>query len=259
MAVDLKAGLAKKIGPLPAWGWAVAIGGGLLVWKFAKGGGGGGGSSSVIGGGGDAETPTGVNPGGSGGGAFDTLPIPGTIGGGGGTSSPIPIGGYGNLGGIGGGGKVIPILPMPIGVGGYGIIGSNGAIAPLLTGPPAIRKKSITQQASTPIATAAKASSGALQSARKPSGAEFVTVPRKPINRAAAAATGIVKKTAAAARKPSGSTIVAIPTKAVTKAAGAARATPKMARRATSIKPRKIPAPKAISASVQRRGAIALD
>lgn len=37
---DVKAGLTKKIGPLPVWGYGVAVTGGLLGWRLLKGGGG---------------------------------------------------------------------------------------------------------------------------------------------------------------------------------------------------------------------------
>ena len=66
-AVDPKEALTRKLGPLPAWGWGVAIGGAILVAKLLRGGGsstpnagytpttsGGGG---LVGTGGDA-TPT---------------------------------------------------------------------------------------------------------------------------------------------------------------------------------------------------------
>lgn len=36
---DIKAGLTKKVGPLPVWGYGVAVTGGLLGWKLLKGGG----------------------------------------------------------------------------------------------------------------------------------------------------------------------------------------------------------------------------
>jgi hypothetical protein len=39
--------LTRKIGPLPAWGWGVAVGGALLVFTKLRGGGGGGGGASV--------------------------------------------------------------------------------------------------------------------------------------------------------------------------------------------------------------------
>lgn len=69
-AVDPKEALTRKLGPLPAWGWGVAIGGAILVAKLIRGGGssstpnagytptvsGGGG---MVGTGGDA-TPTDV-------------------------------------------------------------------------------------------------------------------------------------------------------------------------------------------------------
>jgi hypothetical protein len=38
MAVDIGQALGRKIGPLPAWGWGVALGGGILVWRFVSGG-----------------------------------------------------------------------------------------------------------------------------------------------------------------------------------------------------------------------------
>jgi hypothetical protein len=256
MAVDLKAGLAKKIGPLPAWGWAVAIGGGLLVWKFAKGGGGGG-SSSVIGGGGDADTPTGVNPGASGDGAFSVIPTPGTIGG---SVSPLPIPienpinrginpeeGW-NLGGTRSGPIAGPYIPSP----------NVGPIAPLGNLTNIVRvPKSFGGIDGANIKRVPKAVQTSVErrgTAAMNAGDPLATM--KPINRASKAATSVVKQaTAAAARRPSGDTVVAIPTKAVAKAASAAKAAPKMARkRATSVKP-KVPAPKAVSASVQRRGA----
>ncbi len=36
--MDLREALTRKIGPLPAWGWGVAIGGGLLAIKLVRGG-----------------------------------------------------------------------------------------------------------------------------------------------------------------------------------------------------------------------------
>lgn len=39
--VDVQGALTRKIGPLPAWGWGVAVGGGLLAVKMARGGGSG--------------------------------------------------------------------------------------------------------------------------------------------------------------------------------------------------------------------------
>lgn len=38
MPVDAKEALTRKLGPLPAWGWGVAIGGAILVAKLVKGG-----------------------------------------------------------------------------------------------------------------------------------------------------------------------------------------------------------------------------
>lgn len=37
--VDAKEALTRKLGPLPAWGWGVAIGGAILVAKLLRGGG----------------------------------------------------------------------------------------------------------------------------------------------------------------------------------------------------------------------------
>lgn len=51
--MDVKAAATRKIGPLPAWGWGVAIGGALLAFRFLRGGGSGGG-----GGGNGAEPDT---------------------------------------------------------------------------------------------------------------------------------------------------------------------------------------------------------
>jgi len=242
MAVDLKAGLTRKIGPLPAWGWAVAIGGGLLVWRFARGGSGGG-SSSVIGGGGDAETPSGVS-GGVSGGALGSLPIPGTIGGGGGSSKPIPVGSSPLPFPI-----PSPSLPIP----------NLGTIALPASG--SITRRPLTVTVAQPIAATSKAVSTYVGRARRPSGTGVVTIPRKPINRAASAATAIVKKSSAVARRPSGDTVVAIRTNATNatrKAATAAKIAPRtVVKRATVTKP-KVPAPKAVAASVQRRGTLAL-
>jgi len=44
--------LTRKLGPLPTWGWGVALGGGFLVWNFIRGG-----EPSS-----DSESPTFVNP-----------------------------------------------------------------------------------------------------------------------------------------------------------------------------------------------------
>ena len=46
MAVDIKGSLTHKLGPLPAWGWGVALGGGYVAWRFITGGGSGGGGGS---------------------------------------------------------------------------------------------------------------------------------------------------------------------------------------------------------------------
>lgn len=51
MPVDVGGALTRKIGPLPAWGWGVAVGGAALAVKLMRGGGGGGG-------GGGASDPT---------------------------------------------------------------------------------------------------------------------------------------------------------------------------------------------------------
>lgn len=37
MAVDLKAALTKKLGPLPAWGWGLVLGGGYLGYRVLSG------------------------------------------------------------------------------------------------------------------------------------------------------------------------------------------------------------------------------
>jgi hypothetical protein len=54
MAVDMGEALGRKIGPLPAWGWGVAVGGGFLVWRFISGGSTSGQEA--------AKSPTFVNP-----------------------------------------------------------------------------------------------------------------------------------------------------------------------------------------------------
>lgn len=38
MAIDIKESLTTKAGPLPLWGWGLAIGGGYLGYKFLTGG-----------------------------------------------------------------------------------------------------------------------------------------------------------------------------------------------------------------------------
>ena len=38
MAIQVSETLQRKIGPLPAWGWGAAIGGGLLAFKVLRGG-----------------------------------------------------------------------------------------------------------------------------------------------------------------------------------------------------------------------------
>jgi hypothetical protein len=58
MAVDVKEALTRKLGPLPAWGWGVALGGGILAFRFIRGGiGGGSGEQAAASG-----APTFVNP-----------------------------------------------------------------------------------------------------------------------------------------------------------------------------------------------------
>lgn len=37
MAIDVGESVQKKLGPLPVWGWAVAIGGGILVLRMVRG------------------------------------------------------------------------------------------------------------------------------------------------------------------------------------------------------------------------------
>jgi hypothetical protein len=56
MAVDVKGALTHKFGPLPAWGWGVALGGGILVWRYVRGGASSGQQAASSG------TPTFVNP-----------------------------------------------------------------------------------------------------------------------------------------------------------------------------------------------------
>lgn len=58
MPVDAKEALTRKLGPLPAWGWGVAIGGAILVVKLVRGGGSSdaGSSPTVVGGGGVVGT-----------------------------------------------------------------------------------------------------------------------------------------------------------------------------------------------------------
>lgn len=61
MAIDAGSMLTRKLGPLPAWGWGVAVGGAYLAVKFLRGGTGGGGFA----GGQDAQivqVPTGIIP-----------------------------------------------------------------------------------------------------------------------------------------------------------------------------------------------------
>jgi hypothetical protein len=48
MALDLKGAATRKIGPLPAWGWGIALGGGFLLYRAISGGKSGGGSSEDI-------------------------------------------------------------------------------------------------------------------------------------------------------------------------------------------------------------------
>jgi hypothetical protein len=38
--MNIKGALTRKLGPLPAWGWAVVVGGAGLGWKLLRGGGG---------------------------------------------------------------------------------------------------------------------------------------------------------------------------------------------------------------------------
>lgn len=52
--VDVGEAFTRKIGPLPAWGWGVAVGGGLLVMRMVRGGASSGSSREVI------EVPTGA-------------------------------------------------------------------------------------------------------------------------------------------------------------------------------------------------------
>ena len=68
MPVDAKEALTRKLGPLPAWGWGVAIGGAVLVARLFRGGGKATttgnaptsiGSGAVIGSGPDASTQPG--------------------------------------------------------------------------------------------------------------------------------------------------------------------------------------------------------
>lgn len=73
--MDIRAALTRKIGPLPAWAWGGILGGGILVWRFARGG--GSGTGTIIEGG---MIPDGFGGGGGGGGGSDngatTTPVP---------------------------------------------------------------------------------------------------------------------------------------------------------------------------------------
>lgn len=59
MAIDAGGMLTRKLGPLPAWGWGVAVGGAYLGVKMLRGGGGGfaGGQDAQI-----VQVPTGIIP-----------------------------------------------------------------------------------------------------------------------------------------------------------------------------------------------------
>lgn len=52
---DVGGALTRKIGPLPAWGWGVAVGGAALGVKMLRGGSGGGGVNKQV-----IEVPTGA-------------------------------------------------------------------------------------------------------------------------------------------------------------------------------------------------------
>lgn len=52
---DVSGALTRKIGPLPAWGWGVAVGGAALGVKFLRGGSGGGAAQHQV-----IEVPTGA-------------------------------------------------------------------------------------------------------------------------------------------------------------------------------------------------------
>lgn len=45
--MNVKGALTRKIGPLPAWGWGIAVGGALLAMRFMRGSGAGGRTSTA--------------------------------------------------------------------------------------------------------------------------------------------------------------------------------------------------------------------
>lgn len=248
---DIKAALTKKIGPLPAWGWAVAIGGGYLVFRAVRGGGGGG-SSSVIGGG-DTSTPTGSTiPGFSGTSSGDvgTVPIPGTIGGGGGSTSANPVGG-----------APLGILNFPTG-GGINI----GTIAPIstpsgrvpnpATAPAAIVKGTVSSANKAVRESVATRGAAALADAnvsRSIPSTGIASVPAKAATAAKALPAAVSSGyRGAGAAKPSGAGVIRVASKA---SAGATKAV-SVARKPSAPKPRvTAPVPKPVAASVARRGA----
>lgn len=265
MAVDLKAGLTRKIGPLPAWGWALAIGGGLLVWRAFRGK--GGGSSGVIGSGGDFEAPTGVNPGSEGRGLSPEMffagglpiPIPATIGGGGSGASPSVDSGRLTPGGNG-------VINWPVGFGSIAPLPASGSLpsAPLsqTIGKPiaavARRAESTARGSSGPRAL----TSGILDNAE----AAYINRSRgipAVITRTATAAKALPAaiRNPTVARKPSGNDTIILRRnhgQVVAKAATAARAAPNLAAVAVR-KPASAPeAPVRVPVAVSRRGSIAL-
>jgi hypothetical protein len=74
MPVDIGAATTRKLGPLPVWGWAIVIGGGVLLLRLFRGGSSDGGGQDVT------YVPVG-NPGtGSFGGGTDGIGTPGEPG-----------------------------------------------------------------------------------------------------------------------------------------------------------------------------------
>lgn len=98
--------VTRKLGPLPVWGWAVVIGGGVLVWRAARGSGGGGGTT--------------------------VIPTPGPGGGEGVEGPPGPQGEVGEAGPIGLPGELGP-QGLPGEAGPEGPVGPTGPTGP--TGP----------------------------------------------------------------------------------------------------------------------------
>lgn len=46
--IDIKEAAQRRIGPLPAWVWGIAVGGAFVAWRMMSGQGGSGGTSSVL-------------------------------------------------------------------------------------------------------------------------------------------------------------------------------------------------------------------